>query len=502
MKLLKLSNHKMHYFKLNLFKKQFSFNNSINNKHIWGKDKEKDINEFKNIANLFVDDIIKFNKSLETKRVVPDVKPLFLDDLKFDFDEPATTSEIKKEIDNKILPYMTLWSHPRFLNWYPSLTSYPAILGNLISNSVENPGKNYDLNKSGFDLENKIIKWAIEMYNLGDFFSDGYVNMAAGEISVIAALTAKSYKYNQYKDHDKSISLKFKYYYSSHAHYSVSKGVNITGASGTKIPVRWDDSKSNYTMDIKILKETIEKDVSNGYIPCYVCGTLGTTGTSGCDDISEINKLKEKYDFYLHVDAAYGGNFMMLEEYSYLKEYFRYADSCCINGNKGLLVGENSGFYFFKSREVIHRALETEHDLRNITNSELYSSRFNKSIRIFNVMQSVGLNKFKETLRRFIKCAKIYETKLSSKFKIICPAEFALICFTCGSIERTKQFMEFINKEDYLNLGPYDLPEGIEGKKYVLRISINYAYVTEDQTYQDCEYLLNAYDRCFLNNNI
>ena len=126
------------------------------------------------------------------------------------------------------------------------------------------------------------------MHNLTDYFQDEYVNMAGGEISVIAALTAKSYKLNQFKNDDKSISLKFKYYYSSHAHYSVSKGVNIAGAQGTKIPVRWDDKKSNYTMNINIFIETMENDVKNGFIPCYVCGTLGTTGTSGCDVIIEL----------------------------------------------------------------------------------------------------------------------------------------------------------------------------------------------------------------------
>lgn len=63
----------------------------------------------------------------------------------------------------------------------------------------------------------------------------------------------------------------------------------------------------NFRMDLNVLEEKLR----NNKISCVVAN-FGSTGTGSVDDIKSISALKEKYNFHLHIDAAYGGFYRTL----------------------------------------------------------------------------------------------------------------------------------------------------------------------------------------------
>ncbi|MGA3334199.1 MAG: aminotransferase class I/II-fold pyridoxal phosphate-dependent enzyme [Terracidiphilus sp.] len=59
--------------------------------------------------------------------------------------------------------------------------------------------------------------------------------------------------------------------------------------------------------------EALEEELSKGDVGTVVA-TLGTTAMGAVDPLDEILKLKERYGFRVHVDAAYGGYFRLIAD--------------------------------------------------------------------------------------------------------------------------------------------------------------------------------------------
>jgi glutamate/tyrosine decarboxylase-like PLP-dependent enzyme len=90
---------------------------------------------------------------------------------------------------------------------------------------------------------------------------------------------------------------------SSAAHYTHER---ISGV--LRLPFESIPSDSRGRLDCAAL----ESRAARGDIGCVVA-TLGTTGTGAVDPLPEILRLRERFGFRVHADAAYGGYFTLAE---------------------------------------------------------------------------------------------------------------------------------------------------------------------------------------------
>jgi glutamate/tyrosine decarboxylase-like PLP-dependent enzyme len=87
------------------------------------------------------------------------------------------------------------------------------------------------------------------------------------------------------------------------SHYSFDKAVNILWIGSdqlVKIPVH-----TNWEMNVKKLEDKM-KEYWEQWASFFVAATAGTTVRWAYDNIENILKLKEKHDFWCHVDGAWG----------------------------------------------------------------------------------------------------------------------------------------------------------------------------------------------------
>jgi tyrosine decarboxylase / aspartate 1-decarboxylase len=104
-------------------------------------------------------------------------------------------------------------------------------------------------------------------------------------------------------------------------------------------------------MDLNILEKLLKK----GKVGTVVA-TIGTTGSGSVDSLPDILKLKDKYGFRLHIDSAYGGYFILVDNLSLETQksfdLISQADSIVVDPHKHGLQPYGCGCVIFKNPDV------------------------------------------------------------------------------------------------------------------------------------------------------
>ncbi len=68
-----------------------------------------------------------------------------------------------------------------------------------------------------------------------------------------------------------------------------------------------------YRMDAYALRQTIAADRQAGLRPWLIVASAGTTDTGAVDPLAAISSVAREHQLWLHVDAAYGGAFLLCD---------------------------------------------------------------------------------------------------------------------------------------------------------------------------------------------
>lgn len=119
---------------------------------------------------------------------------------------------------------------------------------------------------------------------------------------------------------------------SEDAHYSFAKGSIWMGhGSGSVIKVKTNEFG---IMDVENLEHCITEAINSKYIPYLVVCTSGTTVLGAFDPIPEVSRIAQKYNLWLHVDAALGGTVLFSDKHKILMKGVQHADSVAWNLHK------------------------------------------------------------------------------------------------------------------------------------------------------------------------
>uniref|UniRef100_A0A672P0L9 Histidine decarboxylase n=1 Tax=Sinocyclocheilus grahami TaxID=75366 RepID=A0A672P0L9_SINGR len=85
-----------------------------------------------------VDFIQQYLTQIRERRVVPDVQPGFMRPLLPSSApyEPEDWSSIMKDVENIILPGVVHWQSPHMHAYFPALTSWPSLLGDMLADAI------------------------------------------------------------------------------------------------------------------------------------------------------------------------------------------------------------------------------------------------------------------------------------------------------------------------------------------------------------------------------
>lgn len=246
------------------------------------------------------------------------------------------------------LPYF----HPRYSAQMLKDPAIPTILGYLTF-MMSNPNNHaYEGGPVTTEMEMEVIDMMLNMVGFKN--SWGHLS-SGGSLANLEALWAVR---------DSSVSDGM-VYFSEVSHYSLKRICSILRIKNYK-EISVDKF---FRIDLNELEDNLKKKKAS-----MVIANLGSTGTGSVDDIESILKLRERYNFHLHIDAAYGGfartllldkknNFIKHENKIPVSEFvyrqlksIEQADSITIDPHKHGLISYGAGAVLYKSeklREVI-----------------------------------------------------------------------------------------------------------------------------------------------------
>ncbi|KAH9500702.1 hypothetical protein Btru_076310 [Bulinus truncatus] len=435
-----------------------------------------DAKEFRTRGKEMVDYIAEYMETIQLRTPLPNVLPGYLRELIPDEAplEGETWEEVQKDIERVIMPGVTHWHNPHFHAYFPTANSYPALLGDMLSDAIGCIGFTWASSPACTELEVSMMDWLAKIMNLPKYFlfsehgkGGGIIQGTASEATVVALLSARTTIINKLKKDNPDLSVgqildKLVAYTSEESHCSVERAGLIGLVRMRSLPT--DDRGS---LRGAVLEEAVVQDKEKGLIPFFLCATIGTTSTCSFDNLSEVGPICNQHDIWLHVDAAYAGSACICPEFRYLLDGIEHATSFNFNPHKWLRVTFDCSTMWIKDRDLVSGSFEInpiylKHEnqgqaMPDFRHWQIPLGRRFRSLKVWFVLRLFGVKGLQEQIRKDVSLAHQFESlvRADSRFEIVREVTLGLVCFRLKeSNDANEVLLKKINDDRRIHLVP------------------------------------------------
>ncbi|NXQ01258.1 DCHS decarboxylase, partial [Vidua macroura] len=458
--------------------------------------------EYRQRGKEMVDYICQYLSNVRERRVTPDVQPGYMraqlpDSAPMD---PDSWDDIFGDIEKIIMPGVVHWQSPHMHAYFPALTSWPSLLGDMLADAINCLGFTWASSPACTELEMNVMDWLAKMLGLPDKFlhhhpdsvGGGVLQSTVSESTLVALLAARKNKILEMKvsepDTDESsLNSCLIAYASDQAHSSVEKAGLISLVKIKFLPV-----DENFSLRGETLKKAIAEDRKKGLVPVFVCATLGTTGVCAFDNLSELGPVCAAEGLWLHIDAAYAGTAFVCPEFRLFLDGIEYADSFTFNPSKWMMVHFDCTGFWVKDKYKLHQTFSVNPVYLRHANSEAaidfmhwqipLSRRF-RSLKLWFVLRSFGVKKLQAHVRQGTETAKFFESLVKSDplFEIPAKRHLGLVVFRLkGPNWLTEKLLKELSSSGRLFLIPATIHD-----KFIIRFTVTSQFTTREDILQD-----------------
>lgn len=180
------------------------------------------------------------------------------------------------------------------------------------------------------NLEKRLCRWMADLIGF-PASAGGYLASGGSIASLTAIVAARQARGCAVRDADRIVV-----YLTTQTHHCVDKALTIAGMG--ECIVRRIDMDDRFRMLTGHLQQQIERDLAEGLQPWLVVGSAGTTDTGAIDPLDAIADIVQHYGLWYHVDAAYGGFFILSNEIRARMIGIERADSVVLDPHKALFL--------------------------------------------------------------------------------------------------------------------------------------------------------------------
>lgn len=234
------------------------------------------------------------------------------------------------------------------LGYIPGGGIYTSALGDYMADVSNRYSGIYFASPGAVVMENMLIDWMGDIIGWEKGFA-GNLTSGGSMANLIATVTARDAKQINSSNITKSVI-----YATAQAHHSIHKAIRIAGLG--ECILREVHVDSHYRMQADALESLIAKDKQEGLNPFLVIASAGTTDVGAVDPLSTIGDIAQQHKLWYHVDAAYGGFFVLVPEGKQKLQGIEKADSVIMDPHKGLFLPYGSGAVLVKDKAALNHS--------------------------------------------------------------------------------------------------------------------------------------------------
>ena len=362
------------------------------------------------------------------------------------FDEPLPQGgrspvRVLEECRRKVFRHSMHMSHPRIFGLFNPAPLPVAAFAELPVAFLNQSVDAWKAGPSATHLEMRLVRWMNDLIGFGrDAF--GVFTSGGGVANAIALKMARD-RVAGIRTRTAGLPRKMvgrlRVYASEQAHFSIARTLDLLGL-GEEALVRIE-ADAGMKMRLDHLASAIARDVGRGLVPMAVVATAGTTNTGAVDDLAALAALAGAEGLWLHVDAAYGGFFLLTERGRRIMRGIERADSVTLDPHKGLFLPYGTGALVVRDGGALRRAhrmhadylpaLPQENDLIDFSEVSPELSRPFRGLRVWLPLKMLGLAPFRRALDEKLDLAAwaADELRKTPGIEVVAEPELSLLAF-------------------------------------------------------------------------
>jgi glutamate/tyrosine decarboxylase-like PLP-dependent enzyme len=226
------------------------------------------------------------------------------------------------------------------LAYIPGGGLYHAALGDFLAAVTNKYASVFFAGPGAVRMENLLVRWVADLVGYGA--GAGGSIASGGSIANLCAVAAARDAHGL-KGGDYATAV---VYLTSQAHYCVEKALRIAGMA--EAPLRLIAMDERYRMRPEALAAAIAEDRRRGLRPWLIVAAAGTTDVGAIDPLDAIADVAERERCWFHVDAAYGGFFLLTDHGRTSMKGIERCDSVVLDPHKTLFLPYGSGIVVLK----------------------------------------------------------------------------------------------------------------------------------------------------------
>jgi aromatic-L-amino-acid decarboxylase len=396
--------------------------------------------------------------------------------------------DIFTDFQRLVMPGISHWQHPRWLAYFPASSSPPSVLAEMLTAALAANCMLWETSPAGTEMEGRVLDWLRQMVGLPAGFS-GVIQDTASAATFCAILCARERALGwNGNDAGQAGKKAVAFYASEESHSSVEKGIRMAGVGSRYL--RYIAVDENFALRPDALETAIAADRKKGILPAGVIATLGTTGVGGIDPLGPIGIICARENIYLHVDAAWAGSALLLEEHRWMLKGIERVDSFFFNPHKWLLTNFDCSAHFVRDADVLKRTLSIlpeylkTREGASVTDYRDWGvplGRRFRALKLWFVIRSYGVEGLKAHIARHIALTAELAGLIQREkdFELTTPAVLGLLTFRYSPANADRETLDALNEALLTQInddGRTYLTRGKAEGKVVIRVSVGAPY--------------------------